>query len=59
MFASDEKRSDVVLIISDIIFSTSDIVFPMSHVVFGECGKQKPGLYVDISWGGFCQGFFE
>ena len=39
MFAKDEKRSDVVRIMSDIIFSTSDIIFPMPHVVFRVFGK--------------------
>ena len=31
----DEKRSDVVLIMSDIIFPTSDVVFPVSDVFSG------------------------
>ena len=35
----DEKRSDVVLIMSDVIFSTSDVVFPTSDVVFGVLRK--------------------
>ena len=32
MFASGEKRSDVVWIMSDIIFPASHVVFPMSDV---------------------------
>ena len=47
MFAIDEKRSDVVWIISDIIFPTSYVVFLMSYVVLGVFWKWKRLWYFD------------
>ena len=44
MFAAEEKRSDVVWIMSDIIFPVSYVVFPVSNVVFTVSGKIWPTL---------------